>query len=77
MTRDDAWAGVHEALPARWHVGPPSRDPHTAALGITAHGPHPGRGKMPQTVTGTRETETDALRDLDDRLRGVLRPNGG
>jgi hypothetical protein len=25
---------------------------------------------MPQTVTGTGEDETAALRDLDDRLRG-------
>jgi hypothetical protein len=32
---------------------------------------------LPQIVTGTGETETDALRDLDDRLRGVPRPDGG
>ena len=40
-------------------------------------GPNPGRGKAPQTVTGTGEDATAALRDLDDRLRGVPRPDGG
>jgi hypothetical protein len=28
------------------------------------------------TVTGTGESETAALRDLDDRLRGVPQPDG-
>jgi hypothetical protein len=62
--------------PARWHVGPPSLARHAGLWAITARGPHPGRGKMPQTVTGTGETETDALRDLDERLRGVPRDEG-
>jgi hypothetical protein len=39
-------------------------------------GPHPGRGKIPQTVTGTGDDETAALRDLDDRLRGIPKPDG-
>ena len=43
---------------------------------MTARGPHPGRGKMPQTVTGTGEDEVAALRALDNRLRGVPQPNG-
>jgi hypothetical protein len=41
------------------------------AFGVTARGPHPGRGKVPQTVTGTGEDETAALRDLDATLRGA------
>ncbi len=44
---------------------------------MTARGPHPGRGKAPQTVTGTGEDETAALRDLDNQLRGVSKPDGG
>lgn len=43
----------------------------------TARGPHPGRGRMPQTVLGTGEDETAALHALDDRLRGVTKPDGG
>jgi hypothetical protein len=35
-----------------------------------------GRGKLPQTVTGTGEDEIAALRDLDDRLRDVPQPDG-
>jgi hypothetical protein len=31
---------------------------------------------MPVTVSGTGEDETAALRDLDDRLRGVPQPDG-
>ncbi len=44
---------------------------------MTARGPHPGRGKAPQTVTGTGDDKIAALRDLDDRLRGVPKPDGG
>lgn len=47
MTREEAWDAVHEALPARWRVGPPSFDPGRHAWSVTARGPHPGRGKMP------------------------------
>lgn len=43
---------------------------------MTARGPHAGRGKIPQYVTGTGEDEPAALRDLDDRLRGVPKPDG-
>lgn len=77
MTRHEAWGAVHEALPARWQLGPPSYSPADHAWHVTARGPHPGRGKHPQTVTGTGEDEVAALRDLDDRLRGVPRPDGG
>jgi hypothetical protein len=67
-----------EALPARWTIGPVSYDPgvvraegYRGAFTVTARGPHPGRGKAPQTVTGTGEDDTAALLDLDDRLRGA------
>jgi hypothetical protein len=74
--REEAWAAVHEALPARWQVGRPSFDPGRHAWIITALGPHPGRGKMPVAVSGTGEDEIAALRDLDGHLRGVPRPDG-
>lgn len=72
----DAWDTVHEALPARWRVGPVTYDPGRSAWSATAVGPHPGRGKMPLTVSGTGQNETAALRDLNDRLRGVPKPDG-
>lgn len=76
--RGDAWDAVHEALPARGTVGQATvSDPLTRTWSVTARGPHPGRGKAPQTVTGTGEDETAALRDLDARLRGVPQPDGG
>lgn len=68
---------MHEALPARWHVGPVTYDPAVRAWSVTARGPHPGRGKAPRTVSGRGEDETAVLRDLDDRLRGVPKPDGG
>jgi hypothetical protein len=74
--RETAWAAVHEALPARWQVGPVSYDPGVRLWGLTARGPHPGRGKTPTTVSGTGVDEVAALSDLDDRLRGVPKPNG-
>lgn len=43
---------------------------------MTAIGPHPGRGKIPQSVSGIGEDESEALQDLDDRLRGVPKPDG-
>ena len=81
--REAAWDAVHEALPARWCVGMPSYDPgvvrpggYRGAWSVTARGPHPGRGKVPQTVTGTGDDDIRALRDLDDGLRGVPEPDG-
>jgi hypothetical protein len=66
-----AWFAVHEALPARWQVGPVTYDPGVVrpdglmgAFSVTARGPHPGRGKAPVTVSGTGEDEIAALRDL-------------
>jgi len=74
--RERAWWAVHEALPDRWQVGPPTFDPGRDAWRVSAIGPHPGRGKLPQTVTGIGIDEVAALRDLDDRLRGVPKPDG-
>lgn len=64
MTRTEAryaaWDALHEALPARWMVGPITFDPGADAYSVTARGPHPGRGKAPVTVQGIGEDETAA-----------------
>jgi hypothetical protein len=78
-----AWDAVSEALPALEHRAGylrPRRPPRRWSDGSVsgdARGPHPGRGKAPVTVSGTGEEEAAALRDLDDRLRGVPKPAGG
>ena len=74
--REAAWDAVHEALPAGWTVGPPTFDPGVSAYSVTARTVAAGRGKPPATVTGTGPDEAAALRDLDDRLRGVPQPEG-
>ena len=74
--REDAWDAVHEALPAGWTVGPPTFDPGVPGWSVTARSVASSRLKPPQTVTGTGVDETAALRNLDDRLRGVPQPNG-
>src|SRR4051794_20394663 len=74
--RETAWDAVHEALPAGWTVGPPTYDPGVPGWSVTARSVHYSRRRPPQTVIGTGESETAALRDLDDRLRGVPQPNG-
>jgi hypothetical protein len=71
-----AWNAVHEAVPARWSVSSPSYDPGQHAWSASAIAPHPGRGKLPTVVTGAGADPTAALRDLDDRLRGVPKPDG-
>jgi len=45
-------------------------------LSVTARPGNYSRHRPPQTVTGTGDSETAALRALDDRLRGVPQPNG-
>jgi hypothetical protein len=72
--REAAWFAVHDALPAYWMVGPVTFDPGRGAFSITARGPHPGRGKMPVTVSGTGQDEIAALTDLHGRLTGMERP---
>jgi hypothetical protein len=72
--REAAWFAIHEALPPFWHVAPVTYDPGIRAWQVSAVGRHPGRGKIPQSVTGTGDDEIAALRDLDDKLRGRPRP---
>lgn len=71
-----AWSAVHEALPARWRVGPPTFDPGEGHWSVTARSGTRGRGKPPICVSGTGETPEAALRALDDLLRGVPKPDG-
>lgn len=76
-TREAAWDAVHEALPAGWLVGLPSiADPLRGTWSVTALRRARGRLTQPQTVTGTGPDEVSALRDLDDQLRGVPKPDG-
>jgi hypothetical protein len=75
--REAAWDAVHEALPACWRLGPPSFDPGRGAWSVSAVGPHPGRGRIPQSVSGFGSDEVSALRALDGHLRGVAQPDGG
>jgi len=44
---------------------------------VSAYQRDHGRLAKPVTVTGTGQTDVEALRDLDDRLRGVPQPDGG
>jgi hypothetical protein len=75
--------GSWEALPGRWQIGPVTYDPgalradgYLGAFTVTAREPHPGPGKVPQTVTGRGEEETATLRDLDASLRGSKPADG-
>jgi hypothetical protein len=74
--REAAWDEVHEALPAGWTVGPPTFDHGVPGWSVTARSVHYNRRKPPPTVTGTCVDEIAALRALDDRLRGVPKPDG-
>jgi hypothetical protein len=73
-----AWDAAHEALPARWRIGLPSFDPAgDGRWSVSAVDRRStGRGKIPRSVSGSGPTEDAALRDLDDRLRGVPKPDG-
>lgn len=68
--REIAWGRLHEALPARWTVARGSYNPGERRWSMSAVGPDRGRGKLPTFVSGFGETELDAVRDLDARLRG-------
>lgn len=67
---EQAWARLHEALPARWTVARGSYNPGERQWSMSAVGPDRGRGKLPTFVSGFGETELGAIRDLDARLRG-------
>ena len=66
--RERAALDVLALLPDRWAVGPTSYDPGIGRWSYTARGPHPGRGKDPETITGTGEDELAAMIDLRIRL---------
>ena len=66
--RERAAMDVLELLPYRWALGPTSYDPGIGRWSYTARRPHPGRGKMPETITGTGEDELAAMIDLAIRL---------
>jgi hypothetical protein len=68
-----AWWAVHDAMPPFWRVGPVTYNPGRYAWTVTARAPHPGRGRIPVTLSGTGNDELGALRDLNDRLRGAPR----
>jgi hypothetical protein len=72
--REAAWFAVHDALPAYWMVGPITFDPGRGQFLVTGRAPHPGRGKIPVTVTGAGDTEIAALVDLHGGLTGMPRP---
>ena len=66
--RERAALDVLALLPEWWAVGPTSYDPGTGRWTWTARGRHPGRGKHPETITGTGEDELAAMTDLRIRL---------
>ena len=66
--RQRAALDVLALLPEWWAVGPTSYDPGIGRWSHTARRPHPGRGKMPRTITGTGEDELAAMTDLRIRL---------
>ena len=66
--RERAALDVLNRLPEWWAVGPTSYDPGIGRWSYTARGPHPGRGKYPETITGTGEDELAAMIDLRIRL---------
>ena len=66
--RERAALDVLNRLPEWWAVGPTSYDPGIGRWSYTARGPHPGRGKYPETITGTGEDELAAMTDLAIRL---------
>ena len=66
--RERAALDVLELLRYRWALGPTSYDPGIGRWSYTARGPHPGRGKYPETITRTGEDELAAMIDLRIRL---------
>ena len=71
--RERAALDVLALLPYRWAPGPTSYDPGVGRWSYTARGPHPGRGKYPETITGTGEDDLAAMVDLRIRLDGRRR----
>ena len=66
--RERAALDVLTRLPDRWALGPTSYDPGTGRWTYATRRPHPGRGKYPETITGTGEDELAAMAALRIRL---------
>jgi hypothetical protein len=69
--REAAWSAIHDRLPPRWRVGPPSYDPATRRWEVAAIPPNRGRRKVwvrPEYVIGTGADELEALQDLATKL---------
>ena len=72
--RERAALDVLELLPEWWAVGPTSYDPGTGRWTWTARGRHPGRGKHPETITGTGEDELAAMTDFGSSSTSAAAP---
>ena len=55
-------------LPDGWRIGQTSWNPDLGRWAITARGPHPGRGKAQETISGTGVDDLAAITDLGVRL---------
>ena len=75
---DAAWAAVHDATPAGWHVLPPRYRPEApgAPWVVVASNPH-ARAEARRSVQASGATEIAALRYLADRLRRETPTTGG
>jgi hypothetical protein len=70
--RERAWDDIHDLLPDRWRVGPPTYEPGWRRWSVTARSPkYSGRLRPPATVSGAGEDEIAALTQLANRLREV------
>lgn len=67
-TRERAALDVLNRLPDGWHVGQAGYDPGRGRWSITALGPHPDRGKAPETVSAQGEDEVAAMTYLSIAL---------
>jgi hypothetical protein len=71
--RERAALDILNRLPDGWHVGPATYDPGSRRWSVTARGPHPGRGKHPETIRGTGEDELAAMAYLAIALEELRR----
>lgn len=72
--REAAWSAIHDRLPPRWRIGPPTWDPGARRWEVVAMSPNRGRRKVwepPEYVTGSGDSEVAALEDLVAHLAAV------
>ena len=67
-TRERIALHVLAMLPDGWRIGQTSWNPDVGRWAITARGPHPGRGKAQETISGTGVDDLAAITDLGVRL---------